>query len=128
MGMAFILVTFPRPFYREYVPFSEKKRHIKFGFDWPCDFKKEMFKNNGHMHVYSPGAGARHPPWGHFFLSFFFKTINLLLIWSIAPRYFSINYFRIVFPIQTYRRPNLTLTFNSSTSNKVHHVYKLCRT
>ena len=32
---------------------------IKFGFDWPsCFQKKKMFEYFGHIHVYSPGAGA----------------------------------------------------------------------
>ena len=35
--------------------------HIKFGFDWPSDFREEMFEYYGHTHVYSPGAGADNP-------------------------------------------------------------------
>ena len=29
--------------------------HIKFGFDWPSGFREEYY---GHIHVFSPGAGA----------------------------------------------------------------------
>ena len=33
--------------------------YIKFGFDWQGRFRK--FDNNGHIHEYSPGAGADNP-------------------------------------------------------------------
>ena len=36
--------------------------HIKFGFDWPSGFREEDdFEYYGHIHVYSPGAGADNP-------------------------------------------------------------------
>ena len=35
--------------------------HIKFGFDWPSGFREELFEYYGHIHVYSPGAGADNP-------------------------------------------------------------------
>ena len=35
--------------------------HIKFGFDWPAVSEKKMFEYYGHIHVYSPGAGADNP-------------------------------------------------------------------
>ena len=31
--------------------------HMKLCFDWPSGFR-EMFENGGHIHLYSPGAGA----------------------------------------------------------------------
>ena len=46
---------------KENFPFP-RKLHIKFGFDWPSGFRavleKTSFENDGHIHVYSPGAGA----------------------------------------------------------------------
>ena len=38
--------------------------HMKFDFDWPSRFREEkkMFEYYGHIHVYSPGAGADNPP------------------------------------------------------------------
>ena len=36
---------------------------MKFGFDWPVAVsEKKMFEYYGHIHVYSPGAGADNPP------------------------------------------------------------------
>ena len=35
--------------------------NIKFCLDWPSGFREKMFENNGHKHVYSPGAGAENP-------------------------------------------------------------------
>ena len=60
--------------YKIDVPF---RLHIKFGFDWPGGFE-----NNGHVHVYSPGAGADNP-----LGSIFFKNINLLLIKPFAASF-----------------------------------------
>ena len=31
---------------------------MKFGVDWPSCFREEDVENNGHIHVYSPGAGV----------------------------------------------------------------------
>ena len=35
-----------------------RRLHIKFGFDWPSDFREKIFEIGGHILVYSPGAGA----------------------------------------------------------------------
>ena len=35
--------------------------HMKFGFDWPAVSEKKVFEYYGHIHVYSPGAGADNP-------------------------------------------------------------------
>ena len=42
-------------------PHFPRRLHIKFGFDWLSVSEKKMFENNGHIHVYSPGAGADKP-------------------------------------------------------------------
>ena len=34
---------------------------IKFGNNWPSPFREEMFEYFGHIHGYSPGAGADNP-------------------------------------------------------------------
>ena len=34
--------------------------HMKVGIDWPSGFREEL-ETNGHVHVYSPGAGADNP-------------------------------------------------------------------
>ena len=63
-----------------------------------------MFENNGHIHVFSPRAGADNPPE----LIVFHKnnySVNLVICCKFSPL---IN-FVTVFPIQTYKIPNLTL-------------------
>ena len=40
-------------------PFK-RRLHMKFGVDWPSAIKK-ILKNGGHIHAYSPGAGADNP-------------------------------------------------------------------
>ena len=63
-----------------------------------------MFENNGHIHVYSPGAGADNPLGSKFFQKYK-SSLNLVI-----PASFShLNFFVIVFPIPTHMRPNMTL-------------------
>ena len=64
---------------------------------------EKMFENNGHMQIYSPGP-EQITTW-----DLFFTNINLLSIWSFAASFPPLNDFVTVFPIQTQRRPNLTL-------------------
>ena len=40
---------------------------MKFGFDWPGSFGEEDVKNNGHVHVYSPGTGVNSPSYVEIF-------------------------------------------------------------
>ena len=42
--------------------------HIKFGFDWPAVSEEKMFQYYGHIHVYSPEAGADNPLGQKYFL------------------------------------------------------------
>ena len=63
-----------------------------------------MFENNDYIHVNSPGQGQT-TPWGQiFFINSIIQSIK-----SFAASFPPLNDFVTVFPIQTYRRPNLTL-------------------
>ena len=65
-----------------------------------------MFENNGHIHVYSPGAGADNPGWGHIFFKNIHKSsFNLVICCKFLP----LNDFVTFFPIQTHWQPNLIL-------------------
>ena len=48
-----IYINFHRPFLT--------MLRIRFGSDWPSRFRDKMFEYYGHIHVYSPGAGADKP-------------------------------------------------------------------
>ena len=67
---------------------------------------EKMFENNGHIHVYSPGAGADNPLGSN---SFHKHTIKYPVNLVISCKFFQINDFLTVCPIQTHKRPNLTL-------------------
>ena len=71
-----------------------------------------------------------------------FKNVKLQSILSFAARYpnlpkeaphnlaligHAISLSITVFPIQTYRRPNMALLLNRSWSTQDHNVFKLCR-
>ena len=81
-----------------------------------------MFENNGYVHVFSPGAGADNP-----LGSIFFINSIIQLIYSSAASFPPLNDFVTIFPIQMYKRPNLTLPLNRSRSTQGHHLYKVCR-
>ena len=49
--------------------------HIKFGFDLPSGFREKALQNGGHMHVYSPGAGADNPLGSNLFINTFTQSI-----------------------------------------------------
>ena len=38
-----------------------RRLHTKFGFDLQSGFREDRFENGGHIHVYSPRAGADTP-------------------------------------------------------------------
>ena len=67
-------------------------------------------KNNGHIHVYNPGAGTDIPMG-----SILLKNINYLSICSFAAS-FLVRLLLNSSPIQTRRRPNLTLPYYRSRS------------
>ena len=77
---------------------------IKIGFHciWHSVFRGDVW-NNGHIYVYSQGAGADNP-----LGTFFVKNINFLSNWSFTASFSQLNDFIKVFPIQTHIRPNLT--------------------
>ena len=50
--------------------------------------EKTMFENNGHIHVYSPVAGAGNP-WGQIF---FFKKYNSYVNLVICCKFFPITF------------------------------------
>ena len=62
-----IYINFLSPFPR--------RCHMKSGFDWTSGFRKEELKNGGHIHVYSPGAGADNPLGKLFFSDTFIQSI-----------------------------------------------------
>ena len=66
-----------------------------------------MFENNGHIHVhvFSPGAGADNHLGSIFFFQKYKSPVNSVICCKLFP----FNYSVTVFPIQTHRRPNLTL-------------------
>ena len=54
--------------------------HMKFGLDRQSGFREEDVENNGHIHVYSPGAGAGADPGvNHFSLKHLFSQFSPLL-------------------------------------------------
>ena len=63
-----------------------------------------MFENNGYVHVYSPGAGADNHLRSNFFINSIMQSIK-----SFAASFPPLNGFVTVFPIQTYRQPNLSV-------------------
>ena len=73
---------------------------MKFRIDWPSGFREEDVKNNGHIHVYSPGAGADNPLGSKIFINSIIQSI-----YSFAASFSPLNNFVTVFPIQRYRRP-----------------------
>ena len=48
-------------FYTNFHSLFLRMLHIKFGFDCHAVLQKQMFAYFGHIHVYSPGAGAENP-------------------------------------------------------------------
>ena len=60
-----------------------------------------MFENNGHLHVFSPGAGADDPLGSNFF----YKHKSLFNL-VISCKFFSLNGLVKVFPFQTHMQPN----------------------
>ena len=59
---------------------------------------EKMFENNGHIHVYSPEAGA-YNSLGQLIFQNLKSSVNLV----ICCKNFPVNYYVTVFPIQTYR-------------------------
>ena len=54
-----------------------------------------------------------------------FSKMYFLCIFFHLLQVFPFDYFVTDFPIQTHRRPNLTLTQNRSRSDQSYHLYKL---
>ena len=52
--------------------------HKKFGFDGRAVSEKNMFEFYGHIHVYSPGAGADNPLGPKYFLKYKY-SVHLLI-------------------------------------------------
>ena len=71
-----------------------RRFHIKFDLDWPCDSEKKIFENNGHIHVYSPGAGANNNR-----CHFLFQKCIVSVYLVICCKFITFNYFVTVFPI-----------------------------
>ena len=57
--------------------------------------EKKMFQYYGHIHVYSPGAGADNPPMAQNI----FLNINLMSICSFLASFLPFNYIFLFFPI-----------------------------
>ena len=77
---------------------------MKFGFDWLAVSEKKMFQYYGHIHVYSPEAGADNTWAKNIFLN-----INSLSICSFLASFLPFNYIFLFFPIPMHGRPRLTL-------------------
>ena len=75
------------------------------------------------MVIYMYIVQGQTTPWEHFFCQKHKFSIKLV----IYCKFFPINDFIKVFPIQTHIRPNLTLRLNRSRSGLGHHLYKFCR-
>ena len=80
-----------------------------------------MFENNGHIHVYSPGARADNPLGSNFFQKYK-SSINLV----ICCKFFPFNYFVTVFSNSNTQATTFDLVRSRSTLG--HDLYKLCRT
>ena len=85
--------------YKFSFPFQERF-HINFGFHWPSGFRGKDFENNCNTHVYT-GSHKQAIPMGPII---FQKHTSVNLV-----KYFPLNEYVTVFPIQMHRRPNLTL-------------------
>ena len=82
-----------------------------------------MFVYYGHVHVYSPRAGADKPLGTNFFHKHN-NSVYLLISCKFCPS----NHILTIFPIQMHWRPMLTLPRNSSRSSQGHDLHKFCRT
>ena len=91
-------VTLTIYIYMYFVSAFLRRLHIKFGLDWPRDLEKKIFENGGHIHVYSPRAGADNPLGSNIFINTFSQSIE-----SFAACFSLINDFVTFFHIQMYR-------------------------
>ena len=53
--------SYDHGFYTIYVPTSHEGPALNLALIGQVVNEKKMFENNGHIHVYSPGAGANNP-------------------------------------------------------------------
>ena len=96
-----IYINFLSPFLR--------RLHMKFGDVSEKMFENNIFendmfgKNNINIHVYSPGTGVDDP------LGYFFHKHNYSVNLILCCNFYPLNNFGTLFPIQTYRPPNLSL-------------------
>ena len=77
---------------------------MKFGFIRQAVSEKKMFESNGHVYAYSPGSRADSP-----LRSKFFQKHKSSVTLVIRCNFYPLNDFVTFFPLQTHRRPNLTL-------------------
>ena len=80
---------------------------MNFGFDWPSSFREKCSKIMVMYMYIAPGQGQT-APWSQFVFQKHKSSINLV----ICCKFYPLNDFVTVFPIQTYRQPNMTLAKN----------------
>ena len=61
--------------YINFLSHSPRRLHMKFGIDWRSGSEMKMFKNNGYIHVYSPGTGADNPLRSNVFINSICQSI-----------------------------------------------------
>ena len=71
-------------------------------------------------HIHLSGAMGQTTP-GVIFFQKYKSSVNL----AMCCKFFPFNYPVTVFPIQTHRRPNLSLPYKRLMSTYGHHLYKL---
>ena len=83
--------------------FPMKVRKKKIDFIGKVVSEKDMFENNGHIHVCSPWTGARQPIGIIVFLRIYYYSVNLLICCKFFSNLLLCN---SCFSIQMHMQPN----------------------
>ena len=76
MGVAAILVMLPGPLRYTFVPHSQEGSTSNLALIRQAVCERNIFENGGHIHVYSPGAGADNTLWSNVFINTFIQSVE----------------------------------------------------
>ena len=71
--------------FTKFVPTSQNGPTLNLALIGQAVYEKKMFENNGHIHVYSPGAGADNPLASIFFKKNIKSSVNLVICCKFYP-------------------------------------------